>query len=279
MNWRGDGRWWNFWLVQAVICYVAYEVFEWARGEVQGSRAASIIHARNIISIERFLHIFHEARAEHWILPCAPICNVATVSALQSNTIKFLNIYYGLMHFVVPPLVLIYLYLFHFQRYRLWRNTAGFMLAISMLGFWLYPVLPPRLLPVHFGFFDASHFGGIGPIGQAEAGPNANAYAAMPSLHIGWSTWCVFAALPVMRNRLMKVLLILHPIITAFAVVVTANHFILDGVGGLVNLGLAYLVARAVTSVPADEAGRPGTPSTGAGTASGDRTTTAPRAP
>ncbi|MBV8161141.1 MAG: phosphatase PAP2 family protein [Acidimicrobiia bacterium] len=276
---RPGRRWWDFWLLQAVICYVAYEVFEWARGQVQGSRAASIVHARNIISTERFLHIFHEARAEHWILPCAPICNVATVSALQSNTIKFLNIYYGLMHFVVPPLVLIYLYFWHFQRYRLWRNTAGLMLAISMLGFWLYPVLPPRLLAAHFGFFDASHFGGVGPIGQAEAGPMANAYAAMPSLHIAWSTFCVCAAVPVVRNRLMKVLLILHPVVTFLAVIVTANHYILDCVGGLVNLGLAYLVARAVTSVRAGEGAAPETPSTAGGTPTADRTTTAPPAP
>ena len=70
--------------------------------------------------------------------------------------------------------------------------------SLSLLGFWLYPVLPPRLLPTHYGFFDAAHFGGIGPVGKAEAGPLANAYAAMPSLHIGWSSWCAFALAPVL---------------------------------------------------------------------------------
>jgi hypothetical protein len=84
----------------------------------------------------------------------------------------------------------------------------------------------------------------------------ANAYAAMPSLHIGWSTWSAWAAVPVVRNRVMKVLLVLHPIVTYFAVVVTANHYILDGIGGLVTLALGYLVARAVTRVDDDAAGR-----------------------
>src|SRR5207302_3199481 len=243
----------------------------------EGSRHEAVIHTRHLISTERLLHLFHEARVEHWILSCAPACSVATTSTLARDAIRFWNVYYGLMHFVVPALVLIYLFHWHFERYRFWRNTAGLMLLISLLGFWLYPVLPPRLLPAHFGFFDASHYGGIGPIGKAEAGPMANAFAAMPSLHIGWSVWCAFAAVPVVRNRVMKVLLILHPLVTLFAVVVTANHYILDGVGGLVCLGLGYLVARAVTHVPADPdaaESEPGAPDTYP-----DRTTTAPRAP
>src|SRR4051812_24114501 len=245
----GDARrrWWNYWPVQAVICYAGYNAFEYVRSLIEGSRTDATIHARYIISTERFLHIFREARVEHWVLPCAPTCDVATTPHLNEVVIRFFNVYYGLMHFAVPALVTIYLFHWHFERYRLWRNTAGFMLLISLLGFWLFPVLPPRLLPAHFGFFDASHFGGIGAIGKAEAGPMANAYAAMPSLHIGWSTWCACAAVPVVRNRFMKVLLILHPIVTFFAVVVTANHYILDGVGGLVCLGLGYLVARGVT--------------------------------
>ena len=273
---RGGRRWWDFWLIQAVICYALYNAFEWVRSQIEGSRVDAIIHARNVISAERWLHIFHEARVEHWILPCAPACNVATTPHLNEFAIRFFNVYYGLMHFAVPALVAIYLFHWHFERYRLWRNTAGFMLAISLLGFWLYPVLPPRLLLAHFGFFDASHFGGIGPIGKAEAGPMSNAYAAMPSLHIGWSTWCACAAVPVVRNRVMKVLLILHPIVTFFAVVVTANHYILDGVGGLVTLGLGYLVARAVTAPPADVVSKS---VRAASDSSSDPTTTVPLAP
>jgi hypothetical protein len=270
-------RFWDRWWIQAPISYAVYNGFEWVRSQVEGSRLDAIVHARHIISTERLLHIFGEARIEQWILPCAPACNPATTSTLTRDAIRFWNVYYGLMHFVVPPLVLIYLYLRHFERYRLWRNTAGLMLLISLLGFWLYPVLPPRLLPAHFGFFDASHYGGIGPIGKAEAGPMANAFAAMPSLHIGWSSWCAFAAVPVVRHRWVKVLLIAHPIATMFAVVVTANHYILDGVGGLVTLGLAYLVARLVTR-PRPTDGSAGA-SLGEDASTADRTTTALGAP
>jgi hypothetical protein len=181
------------------------------------------------------------------------------------------------MHFAVPALVLIFLYRRHFERYRLWRNTAGLMLLVSLLGFWLYPVLPPRLLPLHYGFFDASRFGGIGPVGKAEAGPMANAFAAMPSLHIGWSSWCAFAAVPVVRRRWVKALLIAHPIATMFAVVVTANHYILDGLGGLATLGIAYLLARLLT--PARATGGTASATSGNEDSRSDRTTTAPAAP
>src|SRR3954451_22561277 len=231
-------RWWNWWPIQAAVCYGFYNGFEFVRSQIEGSRTHAVANALQVIHAERVLRLFHEARVEHWILSCAPACSVATTSAHERDAIRFWNVYYGLMHFVVPALVLIYLYSRDYERYRLWRNTAAFMLAISLIGFGLSPVPPPRLLPVHYGFFDASYFGGIGVIGKAEAGPMTNRVAAMPSLHIGGSSWCAFAAVPVVRNRLVKALLILHPIVTLFTVVVTANHYILDGLGGLVCLGL-----------------------------------------
>jgi hypothetical protein len=262
--------------VQAPLCYASYNAFEWVRSRVEGSRTEAVANAHQVIDAERKLHLFHEARVEHWVLPCAPNCQVARTPEVQRDAIRFWNIYYGLLHFAVPALVLIFLYRRHFERYRLWRNTAALMLLISLLGFWLYPVLPPRLLPAHYGFFDASHFGGIGPIGQAEAGPMANAYAAMPSLHIGWSSWCAFALAPVLRRRWAKALIIAYPFATMFAVAVTANHYILDGVGGLANLALAYVVARFVTR-PRATAGTDGASAAEALTL--DRTTTALEAP
>src|SRR5205814_7603553 len=106
-------RWWDRWFIQAPICYAFYNGFEWVRSQVEGTRLDAVVHARHIISTERLLHIFHEARVEQWILPCAPACNPATTSALARDAIRFWNVYYGLMHFVVPALALIYLYHWH----------------------------------------------------------------------------------------------------------------------------------------------------------------------
>ena len=270
-------RWFDRWWVQAPLCYGFYNGFEWVRSQVSGPRAEAFANAHQVIHAERVLHLFHESRVEHWILPCAPVCQVATTPDVQKYAIRFWNVYYGLLHFAVPAIVLIILYRRHFERYRLWRNTAGLMLAVSLLGFWLYPVLPPRLLPLHNGFFDAARYGGIGPIGKAEAGPMANAFAAMPSLHIGWSSWCAFAVAPVLRRRWAKALIIAYPFATLFAVVVTANHYILDGVGGLATLGVAYVLARLVTRPRATAENAGASPRDDAWRS--DRTTTALGAP
>jgi membrane-associated phospholipid phosphatase len=118
------------------------------------------------------------------------------------------------------------------------------MLALGLLGFWLYPLMPPRLLPVSYGFVDTrlEYFG----LGEASRDTSDdNLYAAMPSLHLGWATWIALALWPLVRRPWAKALLIAYPTAQLFCTVVTANHFFLDAVGGWVVLGLAYLLASA----------------------------------
>jgi membrane-associated phospholipid phosphatase len=69
----------------------------------------------------------------------------------------------------------------------------------------------------------------------------SNQYAAMPSLHIGWSTWCVFAVWPLLRRRSTKALVVLYPLATLFCIVVTGNHYWIDGAGGLLAFGIGSL--------------------------------------
>jgi membrane-associated phospholipid phosphatase len=132
------------------------------------------------------------------------------------------------------------------------------MLAISLVAFWLYPLMPPRLMPGSYDFVDGAaryfNFGPqvkvrLGADGQPTAAAVAqfgNLFAAMPSLHIGWSTWSVLAMWPLVRRRWAKVLLALYPVSIAFCIVVTANHWILDAAGGLAVLALGYAGALAI---------------------------------
>ena len=59
----------------------------------------------------------------------------------------------------------------------------------------------------------------------------SNQYAAMPSLHFAWSTWCALVLVPTVRNRALKWLAAAYPGLTLFAIVVTGNHFWLDAAG------------------------------------------------
>ena len=67
---------------------------------------------------------------------------------------------------------------------------------------------------------DASVYSGVG-------GALANQYAAMPSLHVGWSIVVAAAVIGTLRSR-ARWLIVLHPVLTVLVVVVTANHYWLD---------------------------------------------------
>ena len=81
--------------------YGFYEGFEWVRSKVEGSSHDALVNAHQVIHAEKVLHLFREARVEHWILPCAPACRVATTPAVERAAIRFWSVYYGFMHFAV----------------------------------------------------------------------------------------------------------------------------------------------------------------------------------
>ncbi len=231
------------WLIEIGVGVAIYLVYDSLRDKVTGAGAAAFQHAVQVVDAEKFLGIYRERSIQQ-----------AFVSA--DWFMAFWNIYYGTIHFVMPVVSLVWLYRKAPVRYVRWRNTLLFMLAIALLGFWLYPLMPPRLMPARYGFVDAAaHFFNFGPQVRVTIGANGhpdaaaikafgNLFAAMPSLHVGWSTWSVLAIWPLLKRPWAKVLYALYPVSIFFCIVVTANHWILDGVGGWVVLGLGYLCAR-----------------------------------
>jgi hypothetical protein len=222
-----------------------YLIYDWLRDRATGSAAAALAHARQMIDVERFFGIYQERAIQQ-----------AFLSA--DWFMAFWNIYYGTIHFVMPVVALVWLYRKLPERYVRWRNTLVCMLGISLVAFWLYPLMPPRLMPGSYQFVDGAaryfNFGpqvrvNLGPDGQPTAAAVAqfgNLYAAMPSLHVGWSTWSVLAMWPLVRGRWARVLLALYPMTILFCIVVTANHWIIDAAGGLVVLALGYCGALAI---------------------------------
>ncbi|WP_205576537.1 phosphatase PAP2 family protein, partial [Streptomyces europaeiscabiei] len=79
-----------------------------------------------------------------------------------------------------------------------------------------------------------------------------NQYAAMPSLHFGWSLWCGLTIALVAPRVWMKVLGLLHPFVTVLAIVATGNHWILDAVGGAAVVGAGFALAYVLTGPRAE---------------------------
>jgi membrane-associated phospholipid phosphatase len=65
----------------------------------------------------------------------------------------------------------------------------------------------------------------------------------MPSLHIAWAAWSAFAVWQVFRHRRGAVVVFVYPVMTALAVMSTANHFLSDVVAGALTLVLATVIA------------------------------------
>jgi PAP2 superfamily protein len=260
-------RWWRE-VVYVLVIYLVYSAVRNQFGSGDGGYVTAepaYHHAEAIIQLQRNIGLFFEQRVQSWYLDLP-----------AHGLIRFWNVYYGLGHFVVTAAALVVLYRRHAQRYRLWRNTLAFTTLLAVVGFASFALMPPRLLDdpglyggcqVYAHGTDISHVeeageapcdkwgfvdtvavhGGWASFGSEEMSKVSNQFAAMPSMHIGWSTWCALVLVPVLRRRWAKVLAACYPLITLFDIVVTGNHFWIDGVGGLLCLGVGYLIARVAT--------------------------------
>jgi hypothetical protein len=235
-------RWWRE-LAYVLAFYGIYSLIR-NRGLDVDSRDDAFIHAKQVVHLERVLHSFHEQQVQHWFID-------------QHWFIVFWNVFYGTAHFVVTAVALVWLFLRAPDRYRFWRTTLMCTTALALLGYALYPLMPPRLLPPSYGFVDTLHeIGGLWSFDSGTMQKLSNQYAAMPSLHFAWSTWCACALYPMVTRRWAKGLVAAYPVLTFFAIVVTANHYWLDAAGGALVLGCGYLAARVLTSVLASRGGQ-----------------------
>ena len=157
-----------------------------------------------------------------------------------------LSDYYDVAHFVVTLALVAWLWWRHPDIYRPLRNTLVLINVIGFAVFWSYPLAPPRMLTAA-GFTDVvavSHT--LGSWHSGALASQANEFAAMPSLHIAWAVWSAIAIWRVSRRWPVRVLAVGYPLFTAVAVLATANHFLLDVLGGVVTTGAATGLAYAL---------------------------------
>jgi hypothetical protein len=91
--------------------------------------------------------------------------------------------------------------------------------------------MPPRLLPDE-GFVDSVAMACFGTV-HSPGGVEADQFAAMPSLHMGWAVWVAVVIMALLPRHRVRWIAVLHPIVTAIVVVVTANHYVLDVIAGV----------------------------------------------
>lgn len=243
-------RWWR----EILYILTFYAVYTFIRNQFGSAAVDSTVaydHAREIIALERSLGLFHEQTIQSWFLDWPWF-------------LRFWNVFYGTFHFVVTIGALAWLFVRHARDYRVWRNTLAFTTGLALIGFSIYPLMPPRLLcdcewgagqdnPAFVDTYDfvdtlAVH-GGLWSFDEGAMEDLSNQYAAMPSLHFAWAAWSALVLYPRVRHRWARWLAALYPWATLFAIVVTANHFWLDAVGGAVVLGMGFAFGSALARV------------------------------
>ena len=245
-----------YWWKEGLIIGVGYFIYSWTRNQFGSNRLSSepipehaFNNAERVIRFERFIGLFHEETIQDWFLRFRWL-------------IQAMNTYYGTAHFAVTLIVFLLLFVRRKVVFPQWRNTLAVMTALAIAGFALFPLMPPRLLDEScadyggaciesslrpdgggFGFVDTlAVYGGPWSFDSEGMADISNQYAAMPSLHIGWSTWSAVAAWPLLRRGWQRAAMLTYPLLTMFCIVVTANHFWIDGAGGLFVFAVGALV-------------------------------------
>jgi hypothetical protein len=249
------------WLREAAIIIGFYYVYQTIRSLADhgGVTNRAYANARRLVGWEKDLRIFHEQAIQQAFLGARWF-------------IKVMNIYYGTLHFVITVGLLVWMYRKRHHAYRHMRNLLGLTTALALVGYWAFPLAPPRLYKCNsdlavpgphgyiFGkcFVDTlNKFGGLWSYHSPVARAVANQYAAMPSLHFAWSVWCGIVLFRYARTRTVRTLGLLYPVLTLFAIVVTANHYFLDAVGGAIVIGVAAWILRAIERRRSSRASKP----------------------
>ncbi|EXG80751.1 putative membrane protein [Cryptosporangium arvum DSM 44712] len=205
--------------------YLAY-----AGGRVVAARLTgpAFDHAESVWSFERWLHL----PSEH---------SVQQAALHWQALVEFFDSYYAGVHFPATVAALVWLFVWHPERYPWFRRTLAWLTGFALVGHVLYPLAPPRMLAGH-GIVDTAHVYGqsvYGPVGTGVA----NQFAAMPSLHVAWAVLVALAVVRVARGP-WRWLAVLHPVTTVAVVIVTGNHYWLDAVVGCALLVLALAITR-----------------------------------
>jgi hypothetical protein len=208
----------------AILAYFA------VRNLTAGSVDDAFANAAHVVRLERSLGLAWEGSAQTAVLGVHGALSVA-------------NWVYIWAHWPVILGTAAALYVWRRDRYYLLRNALFVSGAIGFLFFAFFPVAPPRLADV--GLVDTvtrySHaYRALQPPGLT------NQYAAFPSLHAGWNLLVGIVLFGTSTRLLVRAFAVASPAAMFAAVVVTANHFVLDVAGGVAAVLVALAVARAV---------------------------------
>ena len=227
------------WLWQSAVIIWLYALWQWLLDRLVVATAGAERRGRWVVHFERWLHL----PSEHW-----------TQGLVLSHPLilETADRFYAWADF--PGLGACLIYLWWFRRRRYWRARTALIWTTTAAAFiQAVPVAPPRLVPLarvvdagsvfHYAVYSA---GGLQQPGQLTS---------MPSVHVLWAALVALSVIEAGGSR-WRWLVVLDPIVTIFVVVVTGNHYWLDGMVALLLLALVWTAQTAVAKWRAPSLGQ-----------------------
>jgi len=219
-------------VVELSLVSLAFLLYFLVRGSVVNDAQEAIEHGTRIINLERDFGFAWEHQMQMLILG-------------KQFFIQLFNFIYFWFDFPLIIVVGLWLYFHRRRQYTFTRDAMLISGGIALIIYHVFPVAPPRYLP---DFVDTmKQYSNLNY--QAESVRFfVNPYAAVPSLHVGWSVILAIGVITATRFKPVWLLIGLLPVAQFFAVVLTANHYIFDAMVGvavaLLGLAAAYFMQR-----------------------------------
>jgi len=215
------------------LILLLYSVYDLSKTFAHAAEDTAKRNALYIIDLEERMGLAIELNFQQWLL------------ANTIRTVTFFNVWYLGMHWI--GCFAFFTWLFarrgnNALRHKQWRQYRTCFMLMNYLAFLIYfvfPVMPPRLVPEK-GYIDTiGHVHGVSPYKESTV---INPYGAMPSMHFGWAFLFAFAMSQIdVLKQSMRYVAYVYPGVMLLSIIATGNHYILDAVGGLITAALAIL--------------------------------------
>jgi hypothetical protein len=212
---------WRVVLRETVLIVAAGLAYFAVRGLIEGGPDRAFLNAERVIEFEQALHIYREH-------------DIQGLFAGNDRLIDIANWIYIWGHWPVICTVALCMLLTSPALYLRYRNAFLISGALGIVIFAAFPLAPPRLMDL--GLIDTVTERSYA-YRVLQPPQLVNQFAAMPSLHFGWNLLIGIAIAAHAPWRPVRALGWLLPCAMFAAIVITANHYIIDGfAGGIVAL-------------------------------------------
>lgn len=219
--------------LDAAVVLAVIALYFLGRGVAPDRAGDAVALSLRLVELERRLSIFVEP-------------------AIQETSIRYFwvketaNFIYAYLHFPVLAAVGVWLWWRGRERFVLMRNVMFLSMLIGLAFYYALPAAPPRLMAAYgydFGFVDTV-FGGDTAVSYAQPSLIRNDFAAMPSFHFGWIVLASLALWVNTRSRMLRVLAVALTVLMTWAIVASANHYLVDMAAGGLVIALSWIIVQ-----------------------------------